>query len=70
MVSFDDPPAFKAKGEFIKSMGLRGFNLWEAGGDYKDLLLDSIRSGAGFAKPTHKDPVPGGTTYTGPTKPY
>ena len=48
MVSFDDAPAFSAKGKFIQSQGLRGFAMWEAGGDYKDILLDSIREGAGF----------------------
>ncbi|KAI0682991.1 glycoside hydrolase [Cytidiella melzeri] len=48
MVSFDDAPSFSAKGQFIKSEGLRGFAMWEAGGDFHDILLDSIRGGAGF----------------------
>lgn len=47
-VSFDDPPAFSFKGKYIKSAGLRGFAMWEAGGDFKDMLLDSILDGAGF----------------------
>ncbi|KAI0085037.1 chitinase [Irpex rosettiformis] len=50
MVSFDDAPAFAAKGKFIQSEGLRGFAMWEAGGDFKDILLDSIRLGAGFSE--------------------
>ncbi|KAF7290920.1 Chitinase [Mycena chlorophos] len=48
MISFDDPRSFAAKGQWIKETGLAGFATWEAGGDYKDLLLDSIRSAGGF----------------------
>ena len=40
--------AFADKGSFITSTGLRGFSMWEAGGDYHDILLDSIRETAGF----------------------
>lgn len=47
MVSFDDPAAFKAKGAYIASAGLHGFNIWEAGGDFQDALLDAI-STVGF----------------------
>ncbi|KAF8508014.1 chitinase [Hysterangium stoloniferum] len=47
-VSFDDIAAFTAKGKLIKENSLRGFALWEAGGDYGDLLLSGIRSGAGL----------------------
>jgi len=47
MVSFDDAQAFKAKGGFIKSSGLRGFALWETGSDSKDILLNSILGGIG-----------------------
>ena len=43
MVAFDDAKSFAAKGEFIKKLGLRGFAMWEAGGDYNDILLNSIR---------------------------
>ncbi|EMD39774.1 glycoside hydrolase family 18 protein [Gelatoporia subvermispora B] len=43
MVSFDNAQAFAAKGNFIKSSNLRGFAIWEAGGDSNDILLDSIR---------------------------
>ena len=49
MVSFDDPTSWKAKGEFIVSAGLRGFNVWEAGGDFKDYLLDAISVATGMA---------------------
>ncbi|PFH51321.1 glycoside hydrolase family 18 protein [Amanita thiersii Skay4041] len=48
MVSFDDAKAFSAKGKFIKSRGIRGFSMWEAGGDFHDILLNSIRQSAGF----------------------
>ncbi|KAI0633477.1 chitinase [Trametes polyzona] len=48
MVSFDDAHAFASKGDFIKKENLRGFSLWEAGDDSKDILLDSIRTAVGF----------------------
>ncbi|KAG6375578.1 chitinase [Boletus reticuloceps] len=48
IVSFDNARSFAAKGSYIKETGLRGFAMWEAGGDYKDILLDSIRFTAGF----------------------
>jgi chitinase len=48
MISFDNAQSFAVKGEYIKSKGLRGFSMWEAGGDTDDILLDSIRESAGF----------------------
>ncbi|KAL0957925.1 hypothetical protein HGRIS_000106 [Hohenbuehelia grisea] len=48
MISFDNAQAFAAKGSLIRSRGLRGFAMWEAGGDSRDILLDSIRHAAGF----------------------
>ncbi|KAJ6515538.1 glycoside hydrolase family 18 protein [Mycena sanguinolenta] len=48
MISFDNAQSFAAKGNYIKSKGLGGFAMWEAGGDSNDILLDSIRAGAGF----------------------
>ncbi|KAG2338912.1 glycoside hydrolase family 18 protein [Suillus weaverae] len=42
MISFDNVQSFAAKGEYIKNTKLRGFSMWEAGGDYHDMLLDSI----------------------------
>ena len=42
MVSFDNAQSFAAKGNYIKETGLRGFAMWEAGGDYNNLLLTSI----------------------------
>ncbi|KAF8663385.1 hypothetical protein AX16_000960 [Volvariella volvacea WC 439] len=48
MVSFDNAQSFAAKGHFIKSTGLRGFAMWEAGGDYKNTLLNSIRKTGGY----------------------
>ncbi|KAF8742076.1 Glycoside hydrolase family 18 protein, partial [Rhizoctonia solani] len=47
-VAFDNAESFAAKGKFINATGLRGFAMWEAGGDFDDILLDSIRSAAGF----------------------
>ncbi|KAF7355619.1 Chitinase [Mycena sanguinolenta] len=48
MISFDNARSFAVKGEYIKSKGLGGFAMWEAGGDFNDILLDSIRETAGF----------------------
>jgi len=47
-IEFDDAKSFAAKGKFISTKGLRGFSMWEAGGDYNDILLDAIRDGAGY----------------------
>jgi chitinase len=48
LVSFDNAQSFAAKGAFIKHTGMRGFAIWEAGGDYDDMLLNSIRGSIGF----------------------
>ena len=48
MISFDNAESFAAKGSYIKQTGLRGFSMWEAGGDYDNILLDSIRSATGL----------------------
>jgi len=48
MISFDNAESFTAKGNFIHDFGLRGFAIWEAGGDLNDILLDAIRVAAGF----------------------
>jgi len=48
MVSFDNAQSFAAKGQFINDSGMRGFAMWDAGGDYEDMLLDAIRGTSGF----------------------
>ncbi|KAG9316850.1 glycoside hydrolase family 18 protein [Chiua virens] len=48
MISFDNPQSFSAKGSYIAETGLAGFVMWEAGGDYDDLLLAAIRATSGF----------------------
>lgn len=48
MISYDDARSFQAKGDFIKTQGLRGFAMWETGGDHNDILLKAIRSGSGL----------------------
>ena len=40
--------SFAAKGKFILETDLRGFSMWEAGGDFNDILLDSIREAGGY----------------------
>lgn len=42
MISFDNAESYAAKGKYVKNAGLRGFAMWEAGGDYNNMLLDSI----------------------------
>jgi GH18 family chitinase len=32
------------KGKFIRDKNLAGFAMWELGGDYKNILVNSIRS--------------------------
>lgn len=46
MVSYDSARTFAAKGAFIKDKHLRGFAMWEAGGDSHDILLDAILLGS------------------------
>ena len=46
--SLDDPTSFAAKGTFIRDQGLRGFAIWEAAGDYNDLLLDAVSNAIGI----------------------
>ncbi|KAH6915081.1 endochitinase [Coprinopsis sp. MPI-PUGE-AT-0042] len=48
MVSFDNVQSMAAKGAFIKQNNLRGFATWEAGGDWNNMLLNSIREMGGF----------------------
>ena len=48
MISYDNPQSFSTKGSYIAEMGLAGFAMFEAGGDYQDLLLTAIRSTSGF----------------------
>jgi chitinase len=47
MISFDNAQSFTAKGQYIKETGLRGFAMWEAAGDYNDILLDAISEAVG-----------------------
>jgi len=47
MVSFDNAKSFAAKGKYIKETGLRGFAMWQAGGDYINILVDSISKAVG-----------------------
>ncbi|KAG6850901.1 hypothetical protein H0H93_006727 [Arthromyces matolae] len=48
MVSYDNTKSFAAKGAFIKKHNLRGFAMWEAGGDHQNILLNSIRDSMGL----------------------
>ncbi|TFK44302.1 glycoside hydrolase [Crucibulum laeve] len=59
-ISFDNAQSFTAKGNFIHAEGLKGFAMWEAGGDYQDTLVNSIRSAmtTGEASTTAKKTEP------------
>ncbi|KAL0575358.1 hypothetical protein V5O48_006609 [Marasmius crinis-equi] len=48
MVSYDSAKSWASKGKYIADSGLAGFAIWQAGGDYHDILLDSVRNSAGF----------------------
>ncbi|KAK1983998.1 family 18 glycosyl hydrolase [Colletotrichum cereale] len=47
-VSYDNVQSLTAKGEYIKSTGLGGFAMWEAGGDYNNTIVDAMRSVLGM----------------------
>ncbi|KAK2058009.1 family 18 glycosyl hydrolase [Colletotrichum caudatum] len=47
-VSYDNVKSLGVKGEYITSNKLAGFAMWEAGGDYKNILLDAIRASVGL----------------------
>ncbi|KAJ7167523.1 glycoside hydrolase family 18 protein [Mycena filopes] len=49
MISFDNAQSFAVKGEYIKSKGLRGFSMWEAGGDSNSILVNAIRKSGDFS---------------------
>ncbi|KAF5351917.1 hypothetical protein D9756_007649 [Leucocoprinus leucothites] len=55
-VSYDDAESFSVKGNYINVTGLAGFAMWEAGGDYKDVLLDSITSASRNGDPSRLPP--------------
>jgi len=45
MVTYDNTQSFAAKGDFIKTNGLKGFAVWEAAGDFNDVLINAILNG-------------------------
>ncbi|GKT82370.1 glycosyl hydrolase family 18 protein [Colletotrichum tofieldiae] len=47
-VSYDNVESLNAKGKYITSSKLAGFALWEAGGDYNNILVNAIRSAVGL----------------------
>ncbi|KAF9226360.1 glycoside hydrolase family 18 protein [Gyrodon lividus] len=42
MVSYDNAQSFTAKGQYIDQAGLLGFSMYEAGGDYNNILVNAI----------------------------
>jgi len=47
-VTYDDAQSATIKGQFMASKNLLGFATYEAGGDYKNILVDALRSGIGM----------------------
>lgn len=43
LVTYDNGQSFASKGDFIKTMGLKGFSMWEAAGDPNNILINAIR---------------------------
>lgn len=48
-VSYDNAQSVAAKGQYIMDNSLGGFATWEIGGDYDDILINSVRSAVGLA---------------------
>lgn len=48
-VSYDDAESITVKGEYIVNTGLKGFAVWEAGGDYNNIIVDAARKSTGLA---------------------
>lgn len=48
-VSYDDAESITVKGEYIVNTGLKGFAVWEAGGDYNNIIVDAARQSTGLA---------------------
>lgn len=48
-VSYDNARSMAVKGQYILSKGLKGFAMWETGGDYKNILVDSVRAAVGMS---------------------
>ncbi|KDR75109.1 hypothetical protein GALMADRAFT_226758 [Galerina marginata CBS 339.88] len=64
-VSYDSPQSYAIKGGFIHSAGLKGFAIWEAGGDLNDTLLDAILNATQHGGPPQTtSSTPGSVTPT------
>lgn len=48
-MSYDNAKSVAVKGQYIVDTGLAGFAVWEAGGDYNNILVDSVRSAVGLS---------------------
>ena len=55
MISYDDATSFEAKGAFVAKNNMRGFAMWEMASDMNNILIDAIRSGAGFPDESDDD---------------
>ncbi|KAG5645440.1 hypothetical protein DXG03_006264 [Asterophora parasitica] len=57
MITYDDARSFAAKGDFVKVNNLRGFAVWEAAGDYNNLLINAILNGTVNGAPRTTKPL-------------
>ncbi|KAK0230972.1 glycoside hydrolase superfamily [Armillaria fumosa] len=50
VVSYDDPQSIMLKGQFVKTSGMLGTNMWDINGDTKDwALMNAARKGMGLS---------------------
>ncbi|TLD14170.1 uncharacterized protein PgNI_02870 [Pyricularia grisea] len=47
-VSYDNVQSLTAKGKYITDNKLAGFSVWEIGGDYKNIVVNAMRSSVGL----------------------
>ncbi|KAK0242582.1 glycoside hydrolase [Armillaria nabsnona] len=53
VVSYDDPQSIMLKGQFVKTSGMLGTNMWDINGDTKDwALMNAARKGMGLSVDT------------------
>lgn len=48
-VSYDNAKSMAIKGQYILDKGMKGFALWETGGDYQNILVNSVRTAVGLS---------------------
>lgn len=65
VVSYDDPQSIMLKGQFVKTSGMLGTNMWDINGDTKDwALMNAARKGMGLSSKasSSSSPASGGAS--------